>query len=307
MKGFSSIGTRLTTVGIVRSAAAALVLLAASSAGAQSTHTVAPGETLDAIGRKYKVAATSIASENGLSNPNLIRPGDVLKIPSSPDAPKSYEVKNGDTLGSIAQNFGTTVTGLTDLNAIKDPKLLQAGQVILIPPPSAGTGGAQAVSYPLPSGLQRDLDRIRVNRSKWKYVVIHHSAMKKGTLQGMDMYHRQIRKMENGLAYHFVIGNGNGMPDGKIEIGNRWKRQIMGGHLASSAQNETAIGICLVGNFETDRPSQTQMKSLYALVSYLRRTCNIPRSKVQTHRQINSKPTACPGKLFPVSTLMNNI
>jgi len=28
---------------------------------------------------------------------------------------------------------------------------------------------------------------------------------------------------------------------------------------------------------------------------------------VKTHRQINTKPTACPGKLFPTQTLLKNI
>jgi len=123
----------------------------------------------------------------------------------------------------------------------------------------------------------------------------------------MDMYHRQKRKMENGLAYHFVIGNGNGMRDGKIEVGNRWKRQIKGGHVASEAMNQIAIGICLVGNFEVNRPTEAQMKSLYALVGYLCKRCGISKINVKTHKQINTKPTACPGKLFPTQLLLKNI
>jgi LysM repeat protein len=293
----------------------AVLLGLMTTAIAQSSHTVKSGETLDGIGKQYGVQPSAIATLNDIDNPNRIVPGLVLKIPPSPNAPKKYEVKSGDTLGSIAVAQGTTVAELSTENKIDDPKSLRAGQVLVIPPASgsasssasSATTSSASEKYPLPQSLKRLLDAMPVTKGKWKYIVIHHSAAKNGTLQGMDMYHRQKRHMENGLAYHFVIGNGRGMPDGKIEIGNRWKRQIKGGHLASEKLNEVSIGICLVGNFEVDKPSYPQMQSLIALVSYLNRRCNIPKSGVRTHRQINTKPTACPGKRFPSETLMGNL
>jgi len=288
-----------------------------TTAIAQSSHTVKSGDTLDGIGKQYGVQPSAIVTLNNIDNPNRIVPGLVLKIPPSPNAPKKYEVKSGDTLGSIAIAQGTTVAELSSQNKIDDPKSLRAGQVLVIPPASgSGSASSSASStissttsdrYPLPQSLKRLLDAMPVTKGKWKYIVIHHSAAKNGTLQGMDMYHRKKRHMENGLAYHFVIGNGRGMPDGKIEIGNRWKRQIRGGHLASDKLNEVSIGICLVGNFEVDKPTYPQMQSLIALVSYLNRRCNIPKSGVRTHRQINTKPTACPGKRFPTETLIGNL
>ena len=48
--------------------------------------------------------------------------------------------------------------------------------------------------------------------------------------------------MSNGLAYHFVIGNGSSSGNGEIEIGSRWTRQINGGHVASDYLNNIAIG-----------------------------------------------------------------
>lgn len=58
------------------------------------THTVAKGETLIAIGKKYGVAATDIVSRNALNPKKPIRPGQVLQIPPRPkssekDASKS--------------------------------------------------------------------------------------------------------------------------------------------------------------------------------------------------------------------------
>lgn len=279
------------------------------SATAQTNHTVNPGDTLDSISKQYNTPAGAIATLNNLDNPNLIVPGMVLKIPPPRGAPRQYTVKSGDTLGFIAANHGTTIGAITETNQIPDPDNLKVGQVLVIPAGSKSPEEAMVAAerYPLPAGIKRILDATPAHKTKWKYIVIHHSATRNGSLQGMEMYHRQKRKMENGLAYHFVIGNGRGMPDGRIEIGNRWKRQIKGGHLASDQQNEMSIGICLVGNFETERPTAAQMQSLHALVSYLRKRCNIPKSGVRTHTQINTKPTACPGKHFPTSSFINNL
>jgi hypothetical protein len=60
-----------------------------------------------------------------------------------------------------------------------------------------------------------------VRRGVWCYIVIHHSGTTTATLRGMDEYHRVERDMENGLACHSVIGNGQGIADGAIEVGDR--------------------------------------------------------------------------------------
>lgn len=48
---------------------------------AESYHTVRPGDTLYAISKRYGVSVQMIASVNKLTNPNLIRIGQVLVIP----------------------------------------------------------------------------------------------------------------------------------------------------------------------------------------------------------------------------------
>ena len=44
-----------------------------------------------------------------------------------------YIVKPGDTLGSIADQFGTTVEAIVQANNIKDPDVIEEGQELLIP------------------------------------------------------------------------------------------------------------------------------------------------------------------------------
>lgn len=113
--------------------------------------------------------------------------------------------------------------------------------------------------------------------------------------------------MANGLGYHFVIGNGNGMGNGEIAIGPRWTRQLEGGHLASAAQNRYSIGICLVGNFDQTRPTARQMESLRALVQYLQVRCGVPIARVTTHTRINVRPTNCPGRHFPYDDFIRSL
>ena len=80
-------------------------------------------------------------------------------------------------------------------------------------------------------------------------LIIHNSGTRQGSAKAFEHYHRYVRKMQNGLAYHFVIGNGTSTGDGTIEIGDRWRRQINGGHVHSDYLNNIALGICLVGDF----------------------------------------------------------
>ena len=53
--------------------------------------------------------------------------------PTATPAHRRYRVKSGDTMSSIAARYGTTVKKLAALNNIADPRVLHAGQVLLIP------------------------------------------------------------------------------------------------------------------------------------------------------------------------------
>jgi LysM repeat protein len=284
----------------------ALAAFIALPARAQTAHVVRAGETLDGIARRYGVRAAAIVAANELDRPDLLRVGQTLKIPAR-DAParKRYVIEEGDTLGTIARDHGVSPDAILRLNNLADPNRLRAGQVIEIP--LEGKPPPQVVRHRLPDSVKGELDRIPVRPGRWRYIVIHHSATDRGSARSMDHYHRYHRKMENGLAYHFVIGNGRGMRDGEIAIGHRWRAQLKGGHLASDALNEISIGICLVGNYSKGRPTAEQMRSLYALAGYLMQRTRAPSTAVRTHRQINTKPTECPGRNFPTRALLENL
>ena len=293
---------------------------------ADTLYTVRKGDTLSGIADRHGLSTKALAAANALKDADELSIGQQLSIPmaagASASAPAAggagkYTVKSGDTLSEIASKHGTTADQLAAANGIRDPKDLQIGQTLRLPaappaPATAPTGARTAAATPtatpsaLSASLRKLLDAQKVVSGKWRYIVVHHSATSVGSARSMDLYHRNTRHMENGLAYHFVIGNGRGEPDGAITVGSRWRRQIRGGHLASERLNEKSIGICLVGNFEANRPTKKQLASLYALVNYLEDRCRTPSDAVKTHRQINTKPTSCPGRLFPTQSLLAN-
>ena len=99
------------------------------------TYTVQRGDSLWKISRKYEVPVNDIISFNNLSSVNL-QIGDELKIPltyqDNNTASKTYTVKTGDTLWSIAKNFDVSVNNLKAANNLTS-NLLSVGQTLTIP------------------------------------------------------------------------------------------------------------------------------------------------------------------------------
>jgi len=151
------------------------------------------------------------------------------------------------------------------------------------------------------------IDAIRrapVQRARWKFVIVHNSGTRQGNARAFDFYHRRIRRMKNGLAYHFVIGNGTSSRNGQIEIGDRWRQQIRGGHVHSDYMNNIGLGICLVGDFNRDQPTRAQLEACEELIRYLRERCGQSEGRslmVRPHREVNPPrwATDCPGDAFP--------
>lgn len=169
--------------------------------------------------------------------------------------------------------------------------------------PAPAPGWFEKWKY-LTKSIRAEIDRAPVLSRRWRYIVVHNSGTRQGNAKAFEYYHLHVRKMPNGLAYHFVIGNGTSTGDGEVEIGNRWKRQINGGHVHSDYLNNIALGICLVGDFNRDAPTKKQLEACEELIRYLRqRVGKIDRqwAIVKPHREINPPrwPTDCPGDRFP--------
>jgi LysM repeat protein len=238
------------------------------------------------IDRREFITAGILAATGLLINPRSW---------SASTGPVFYRVVAGDTLGEIALRHNISVEQLKRINGLSS-QVIYAGQNLKIP------GGFPALPVHF---FTKDVRSVSQNlkpvRRHWQMIVIHHSAVDRGNALEYDAAHRK-RGMKNGLAYHFVIGNGRGNADGAIEMGRRWRQQLAGGHVRRESQNKVAIGICLVGNFENYDPTRKQLSSLEELLNYLQSEF-LPRPvRVVGHRDLDR--TLCPGRYFPMARLL---
>ncbi|MBT0946962.1 LysM peptidoglycan-binding domain-containing protein [Streptococcus lutetiensis] len=112
-------------------------IISVSSAPIQSsavnTYTVRSGDTLSSIASKFGTSYQALASLNGISNPNLIYVGQVLRVNGSASASSVYyTVRAGDNLSAIASRYGTSYQSIASLNGLANPNLIYAGQRLKI-------------------------------------------------------------------------------------------------------------------------------------------------------------------------------
>ena len=99
----------------------------------ENTYTVKKGDSLYSIARANNTTVDKLKDINNLTS-NTLSIGQVLKLPNG-DTTKDnvvYTVKKGDSLYSIAREYGTTVDALKKLNNITS-NTLSIGQKLLLP------------------------------------------------------------------------------------------------------------------------------------------------------------------------------
>lgn len=135
-------------------------------------------------------------------------------------------------------------------------------------------------------------------RSKTEKIVIHHSASDINTsINDVHQWHQSRGWI--GIGYHYLI-----YPNGDVYRGRpEW---AIGAHAyqdAAHEANSNGIGICLIGNFDYQRPSDAQMGTLITLIWYIRE--RYPNLPVIGHKDVMA--TACPGQKFPWSDLYEKL
>jgi hypothetical protein len=147
-----------------------------------------------------------------------------------------------------------------------------------------------------------------------KIIVVHHTAIANaGDDRTSEEKMRALYEMHaNGrgwgdIGYHYVIGH-----DGKIFEGKAGGDYVVGGHVYCG--NVGTVGIALMGNFELELPTQSQMRALQWLIANLESKYGIDpdgtaffhgkeRPTVVGHRDLLS--TDCPG--YYVAETMDQI
>lgn len=114
------------------------------------THVVSRGQNLSAIARRYGTSTRELAAANGISTRQRLQAGMDLVIPvgakarTVPTARRAsattsasesravrYRIKPGDTLTSIAEQYGTSVARIKDWNNIKGTRIA-AGRLLTL-------------------------------------------------------------------------------------------------------------------------------------------------------------------------------
>jgi len=133
----------------------------------------------------------------------------------------------------------------------------------------------------------------------WSRITIHHSAKYSkdigpptagnvaATVRDIQTVHMRDENFGD-IGYHFLID-----PAGRVWQGRslEWQGAHAGG--TNGANNVGNIGICLLGDFNNERPDPRALESLENLVDALCERHHIPHSRVYGHRQLRS--TECPG------------
>lgn len=104
-------------------------------------YTVKKGDTLYQIAKRFNTTTGMIARYNGLVEPDLIYPDQILRIPVSEIPCKNkpvppfvtHIVKKGDTLASVALMHDSSIERIALMNNITDPDSITEGQVLKIP------------------------------------------------------------------------------------------------------------------------------------------------------------------------------
>ncbi len=169
------------------------------------------------------------------------------------------------------------------------------------PRPMPPTPGKQSIQ--LPGGViprsewaRGGVIPARMNRAKPYYrITLHHDGMDDFTSTDKAAAAarlEQIRKAHlnrpgepfGDIGYHYLID-----PAGRVWQGRPLEWQ--GAHVAKT--NEGNLGICCLGNFMLQRPSQAQLLALDRFVASQMSRYRIPPGKVFTHRELGQ--TVCPG------------
>src|SRR5689334_20401093 len=127
-----------------------------------------------------------------------------------------------------------------------------------------------------------------------KFITIHHAGVDWKPGRDPAVFVKTMQQWgqrEKGwpdLAYHFLIA-----PDGRI-----FEARSMDYEPESNTKYDLQghLGVELMGNFETQRPSQKQVESCVKLVAWLCQEKHIDPSQIAGHKDRAEKQTVCPGK-----------
>ncbi len=96
-------------------------------------YTVQSGDTLSEIGEWFHVPWKTLQHLNDIQDPDLIHPGQRIRLTDDGQVCRVYTVREGDTLSEIGQRYRVDWQRLAHYNHLDDPDVIRPGQKICIP------------------------------------------------------------------------------------------------------------------------------------------------------------------------------
>jgi hypothetical protein len=120
---------------------------------------------------------------------------------------------------------------------------------------------------------------VHLESGRWTAIYIRHSKTPAGDATTLAEMARQGGA--SGPPDHFVVGNGDGLGDGEVQVTRLWAEQLAGGPPAPGEQLDRGwVSICLIGDFDRNRPTEAQRRSLSQLVAALQERLDLPADRL---------------------------
>jgi len=100
--------------------------------GSEITYQVRSGDSLWSLAKRYGTTVDRIKRDNSLGSSTL-QPGQGLVIRTGTAGGNTYIVRNGDTLGKIADRAGVSLRQLMSLNGLSSRSVIYPGQRLALP------------------------------------------------------------------------------------------------------------------------------------------------------------------------------
>lgn len=162
--------------------------------------------------------------------------------------------------------------------------------------------------------------------TKWQKIILHHSLTKDGTTVDWDSirrYHMSYRIDGNIVSREVFLqrkeanqGSLFELPD--LDIGYHLGIELVanvvslqigrpfnmdGAH--TKGQNQIAIGVCVIGNFDLGPPLPEIIDKVVEVCIGLCLIFSIPPSEIFPHSKF--APKSCPGKYFPLDDIKTRV
>ena len=153
----------------------------------------------------------------------------------------------------------------------------------------------------LSASTRSDIDQGLARSRRWERVVLHGTGSTTSAPRLLQRYHSNVQGVPEGMAWHFVIGNGKGAADGSILATDGWQRAIPAASGRDPGTRYTSISVCLAGDFHEQPPTDAQLQALSELMDYF--GIKLGHLPLSAHEGARGDLARCLGDKFPLQQI----